>query len=55
LTFSIAKRSLPKFILSHSTLLMALSKVEGPGEGVEMTKAALRGVFGEPLEGAFHL
>jgi len=28
---------LPEFILSHSTLLMALSKVEGPVEGVEMT------------------
>jgi hypothetical protein len=25
------------FILSHSTLLMALSEVEGPVEGVEMT------------------
>jgi hypothetical protein len=31
------KRSLPEFTLSHSTLLMALSEVEGPVEGVEMT------------------
>jgi hypothetical protein len=33
-------RSLPasgEFTLSHSTLLMALSEVEGPVEGVEMT------------------
>jgi hypothetical protein len=30
-------RSFPEFTLSHSTLLMALSEVEGPVEGVEMT------------------
>ena len=37
LNFRIFKRSFPEYILSHSTLLMALIKVEGPVEGVEMT------------------
>jgi hypothetical protein len=37
LTLEVLKRSLPEFTLSHSTLLMALSEVEGLVEGVEMT------------------